>query len=485
LLSVLDITVVALYLVGIAAIGSYFYHRRARLQEYLLGNKAVAWLPVALSILAADMSSLTYLGTPAWVFTHDMKLNQIVLVYPIAVPIVIWLFLPIYSRAHLYTAYQYLEQRFGLCARLVTCLLFLFIRGAHAAIIIYVPALILYELMHIPLAVTVLIMGLLTAFYTMMGGVKAVIWTDAIQVVTILLGFSVVAVTAINGIPGGFTKVVALGLASHKFTLFDFSASLDKVDNSWALLIGGVLLYVQAMSTDQAVLQKYFTTKSQKDTAKSLYLYGGIAILIGTLLSLLGAILFAYYAIYPELRSSLHNPDALVPHYAASVLHNGLAGLVVASIFAGSMSTVSASLNSLATSTVIDIYRRIICTNKSDAHYTLACRCATFAWGMAATAGALYAGRLGPLVLGFAKIQSLLGGLLLGIFLLASATRKVTGPGAICGLVLGLGVVVWFSWYSPVSIYLYAAIGCFTTVCGGWFFSRIAKRGAARTVPVS
>lgn len=485
MLTTLDIIVVLAYLLAIATIGTYFYRRRTGLQEYLLGSKAVAWIPVALSILAADMSSLTYLGTPAWVFLHDMKLSQIVLVYPIVVPLVIWIFLPLYSKSNLYTAYQYLERRLGLPARLVSCALFLFIRGAHAAIIIYVPALILFELMQIPLAVSVLIMGLVTAFYTMMGGVKAVIWTDAIQVATVLLGFTVVATTAIHNIPGGLSAIVAVGMENSKFVLFDFSSHLSRVDNFWALLIGGIILNVQAMSTDQAVLQKYFTTRSQRDTAKSLYLYGGAAILIGTLLSLLGAILFVYYLTHPQLRSSLHNPDALVPHYAAAVLHHGLAGLVIASIFAGSMSTVSASLNSLATSTVIDVYKRIVQTNKSDLHYTLACRHATFWWGVAATVGALYVGRLGPLVLGFAKIQSVLGGLLLGIFLLAIIDRKATGHGAISGLVFALFVVIYCSLYKSLSLYLYAAVGCATTIVGGCLFSRIAKRIEAMIVAIA
>jgi SSS family solute:Na+ symporter len=330
--------------------------------------------------------------------------------------------------------------------------------------------------MQIPLLLSVVTMGMVTAFYTMMGGVKAVIWTDTIQVATVLVGFAVVAVTALNRIPGGVTEVMTIGLAQNKFALFDFSSNVTHVDNFWALLIGGTILNVQAMSTDQAVLQKYFTTKSETETAKAICFYGGVAIVIGTLLSVLGVILFAYYFHHPEVKASLKNPDALVPHYAASVLHHGLAGLVVASILAGSMSTVSASLNSLATSSVVDIYKRIFRTNGSDAHYTFACRCATCLWGSAATVGAMYADRLGPLVLGFAKIQSLLGGLLLGIFLLALLSKRSTARGVICGLVVALGIVIAFALYWPVSIYLYGAVGCFGTMAAGWLFSRILSQ---------
>ena len=198
-----------------------------------------------------------------------------------------------------------------------------------------------------------------------MGGIKGVIWTDAIQVATVLIGFTTVAVAVLSQIPGGFAEVWQTGLAHHKFDLVDFSLDLNRVDNSWAILCGGTILAVQAMSTDQAVLQKYFTTKSARETSKSLLFYGAVIVPLMTLLSVLGVVLFVFYASRPELRATLQNPDAVVPHFAAKVLPHGLAGLVVASIFAGSMSTVSASLNSLATSTVVDIYKRMIRTDRS------------------------------------------------------------------------------------------------------------------------
>src|SRR5262249_10176692 len=158
------------------------------------------------------------------------------------------------------------------------------------------------ELMGLPLHFSILAMGVLTTFYTTMGGIKAVIWTDAIQVGTVLLGFTVVTATALGHIPGGIAQVFSTGIAMGKFQLFDFSFNLDKVDNFWAMLTGVTLLYVQSMSTDQAVLQKYFTTKSKAETSKALLFYGAFIIPLLSLLSVLGIILFVFYLERPELK---------------------------------------------------------------------------------------------------------------------------------------------------------------------------------------
>ncbi len=473
MLNAWDFTVIALYLCGITMIGARFYKRGAGLQEYLLGSKAMGWLPVALSILAADTSAITYLGQPAWSFGHDLKLNQVILCYLIAIPIVMWLFLPVYSRLQLYTAYQYLETRFGLPTRLMASGIFLLLRGAHAAIIIYVPALILSELLGTPFVISVLIIGVLTTFYTMLGGVKAVIYTDAIQVATVFLGFTVVALSAIHRLPGGLGEVLATGMAHHKFTLFDWSTHFDRVDNSWALALGGTILYLQSMCADQAVMQKFLTTRSQRETSKSLLCYGVSIIFISTLLSLLGVVLFAFSTAHPSWKDNLRNPDALVPYYVATVLPHGLIGLVTASIFAGAMSTVSASLNSLATSSVVDVYRRVIRTGLPDTHYTFASRVATCMWGAAATVGALFASRLGPLVTANVKVQSALGGVLLGVFLLGVCTKRTTGAGALAGSAIGFTMVALVSNYTSISVFFYCGVGCACTVVAGWVCSRL------------
>lgn len=467
----LDWSVIVAYVFGITAVGSWFYRHNTGLKEYLLGNRAMRWLPVTFSILAADTSAISYLGYTGWSFRQNMRYGLNVFAYLVAIPIVILFFLPIYSRGNLYTAYQYLENRFDLRVRLLATLFFLLIRGVHVAVIIYAPALVMAEIVGVPLKLSVLIMGALTALYTTAGGIKGVIWTDTIQVGVVVVGVTAVTLSALHQIPGGLSEVLVVGASHGKFNLTDFSFNLNRVDNCWAMLIGGTAVAVQAMGTDQTVLQKYFTTKSAKETTKSLLCYGAIAIPFMTLLSFLGVILYVLYARHPELNNSLKNADAVIPHYAARMLHHGLGGLVVASVFAGSMSTVSASLNSLATSTVVDVYRRVVQTNRPDMHYTLASRWATCIWGAMGVVGALYAGRLGALIIGFAKVQSLVGGVILGIFVLGIVSSRASGTGAIVGAVFGLATVVCVARFTPVSFFWYSVVGCASAVISGWLHS--------------
>jgi SSS family solute:Na+ symporter len=287
------------------------------------------------------------------------------------------------------------------------------------------------------------------------------------------LGFSVLVISALKNINGGLATVWAIGSTHGKLRMFDFSVNFHEVDNFWALMIGNIVISVQTMGTDQAVLQKYFTTKSKRETSKSLLFYGLVSVPVVCLLSLLGIIWFVFYEQHPQLKASLHNPDAIVPYYAAQMLPHGLVGLFVASIFAGSMSTISASLNSLATSSVVDIYQRLIWKHGADSHYTRASRVATFFWGAAATGVAFYAGRLGALIMAFPKIQSLFGGIILVIFLLGLISRRINSTGVFLGVVGGVGVVTYIFLETSVSLYWYCVIGVLTTVAVGWLFGQL------------
>jgi SSS family transporter len=431
------------------------------------------WFPVALSILAADTSAISYLGYAGWSFRENVRYNLNIFTYLLAIPIVIVVFLPIYSRGNLYTAYQYLETRFDLRVRLLTTFFFILIRGVHVAVVLYAPALMLAAIMGLPLHVSIVIMGILTTVYTAAGGIKGVIWTDAVQMAMILTGFTVVMTSALHHIPGGLAEVLRVGSAHGKFDLFDFSGHWGRDDNTWAMLIGGTLIGVQAMSTDQTVLQKYFTTKSGKETSKALLFYGAITIPFMTALSFLGVVLYVLYSQHPELMNSLKNADAVIPHYAAHALPHGLIGLIVVTILAGAMSTLSASLNSLATSTVVDLYQRLQRDPKPLADYTRVSRWMTFAWGVLGCVGALYAGRLGPLIVGFSKVQSLMGGVILGIFALGVLSRRATANGVIVGAAFGLAAVLLVSVSARVSLFLYSPIGCLGTMITGWAASYI------------
>jgi sodium-coupled monocarboxylate transporter 8/12 len=386
----------------------------------------------------------------------------------LAVPIVVWWFLPAFSRLRFYSVYEFLEGRFNLTLRLATSVLFLLIRGAHVSIIIYAPALMMSELAGLPAPASILAVGFLTAVYTALGGMKAVIWTDAIQTLTVFTGFAAVFAATISQLPHGLTAALTAAGRDGRLAWFDFSRHIGNADNSWAILLGGTLLSIRTLTTDQAVMQKYFATRSPRDTAKSIVFYALISAPITILLSLLGILLSFVYTARPELSATLKNPDAVLPHFAAHMLRPGLAGLVFAALLAGAMATTSSSLNALSTASVLDVYKRLFRSGKSDRHYAAASRWATLFWGAVATCGALFAGRLGDLILSFVKISSFFGGSILGIFLLGVFTKTVGSGLAISAALAGLAAVIAAALWTTISPYWYVAIGCGATLAWSW-----------------
>jgi SSS family transporter len=463
-LSLVDFAIVAGYLLAITLIGSRFYRRHSSLDEYFLGSKTMKWLPVTLSVIAADTSAISYLGIPGWAYSRDMKLYLYALMYVATVPIVIRFFLPIYSRRRLYTAYEFIEQRFDLRVRLFTSLLFLLIRGSHLAVAIYAPALMMSAVMGVPLAFSVLATGLLTTLYTSLGGIRAVIWTDVIQVFMIVCGFGLIGHTVVARVPGGLSEITRVAGAAGKFNLFDFSLDWSSESAFWAVVIGGLVMALQVMATDQAIVQKYFCTGSSAEARRMLLFWGLLTAGMNLVLYSIGIALFVYASNNPDFRSAVKNPDTVLPIFAMTNLHGGYVGLVVASIFAGTMSTLSAGLNSLATASIVDFYQRGIRPGREEVHYMKAGRWSTVFWGLLGTGMALFAGHLGPLNVAFSKVHSLTGGIVLGVFLLGVWTKSVTAGSALLGAGLGTLAVAAVSWLTPAAFWWYAPVGCITTI---------------------
>ncbi|HEV2275565.1 MAG TPA: hypothetical protein VGR96_15445, partial [Acidobacteriaceae bacterium] len=245
-----------LYLVAIAAFGSSFYRRRTTAREYFLGGKSMGWLPIGISIVAADLSAISVMGTPAWVYKNNLTLLWVTVGYPLVAPIVILVFVPFYSRLNLYTAYEYLERRFNLPVRSVASGFFQLLRSWHVAVAIYGPALVIHMVSHLSIAECVLTMGLFTTFYTTLGGMKAVIWTDVIQFTTVIAGAICIVVMAIHGVPGGLHSAYLAAHSAERLRLFDLSFNPDRTTTLWACLIGGAFLSLGPLTTDQAILQR-------------------------------------------------------------------------------------------------------------------------------------------------------------------------------------------------------------------------------------
>jgi SSS family transporter len=428
-------------------------------------------VPVAISLVAADMSAISYMGSAAWTYQHNMELALGSLAYFFVAPIVMFAFLPFYARYRLYTAYEYLEKRFDLKTRLLGSAIFLLIHSSHVAIVIYAPSLVLSLITELPLGACVLIMGLSTTLYTTLGGMKAVIWTDVMQFSILITGIIAVAGMSVKHVPGALPAIWHVASTAGRLHMFNFSTNLTQVTTFWAVVIGGGVMTLSTLGTDQAYLQRYFTTGSLKEGQRSILLDGIVNVFVSMLLYSLGPILYAYYHFYPEKLKGLPQSDVILPYFVLTQIGGWLAGLVIASMFAASMAVMSAGINALTTATTVDFYKRLIRPDCSDRDSVFAGRIGTVFWGFISTVGALYVGRLGPIINAFNMINSFLGGPILGVFLLGIFTRRTRGSAAIAGAVAGLASVSLVAYKSQIAFFYYAIVGTVVTFGVGWLLS--------------
>jgi SSS family transporter len=467
------------YIIIISFVGSLFYRKRTTSKEFFLGGRRMTAIPVAISLVAADMSAISYMGAPAWTYNHNLELVWASWSYLLIAPVVMFLFMPFYSRFKFYTAYEYLERRFDLKTRLVGSAIFLIMRASHVAIVIYAPSLILSLITGLPLVRSVLIMGFCTTLYTTLGGMKAVIWTDVMQFTILLAGLFIVTWMSIAHVPGGITTVWQTVRETGQLHLFNFSTDLKQLTTFWAAGIGGAFMALSTLGTDQAYLQRYFTTSSLKEGQRSILLDGIIVVPVSLLLYSVGPILYTFYHFHPDQLKGLPTQDAILPFFVMTQFGGWLSGLVIASIFAASMAVMSAGINALTTASTVDFYKRLLRPNASDSNVVLAGRIGTIGWGALATFGALFVGHMGPIINAFNMINSFLGGPILGIFLLGMLSRRARGTAAIAGAAVGLVSISLLAWKTEISFFYYAIVGTLVTLGAGWLFGQF---GPAREV---
>jgi SSS family transporter len=469
--SALDYTAVIIYLLLVGAIGSSFYRRKATAKEFFLGGRSMPWVAAGISIIAADLSAISVMGAPAYAYRNNLELLWMPLAYPLVAPIVILVFVPFYSKLNLYTAYEYLERRFHLSVRLLVSALFQILRGWHVAVAIYGPALVINFVTGLPIWQCILAMGFFTTFYTTLGGIRAVIWTDVIQFFTVTTGIALIFLTAISQVPGGPVAAFDVAKAAGRLELADFRFDMNEFTTVWGCLLGGMVLCMAPLTTDQAILQRLFTTKSTEDCKSSVKLQAFLLMPILSTLYLTGTVLFAFYYFHPERLTGLTKPDAIVPFFAVRELPSGVSGLVIAAIFAASMAVMSAGINSLTTATTVDFYQRVFRPNESPEHYATAGRIGTMIWGVVVTFGALLAERAGDLVNAYNRLSAIVSGPMLGIFLLGALTKRTTALGcmigALCGMVAIASAIAFTKW----SFFWQGPIGVIATFTGGYVSS--------------
>ncbi|MCD6362079.1 MAG: sodium:solute symporter [Armatimonadetes bacterium] len=471
--SPLDYAVFAIYLMASVLVGVWFVREQRTVKDYFLAGQSMNWFVVAISVIAALFSGISYLGAPTEVFNHDLTYAVTLLSFFVATPVVIFVFLPFFYRLKLYSAYEYLEKRFDVQVRTWSSAMFIIRVIFYLALAIYAPALAVASVTGLPLWFSIIAIGLLTTIYTTLGGMKAVIWTDVMQFFILFGGQIAIAWVAISRVPGGWHGTFDIALSAGKLNFANFDWSLTARVTFWGALIGGLFNALVQMGTDQISVQRYLTAKSLAEAKKSLWFKLIVTVPVVMVFYLMGAILFSFYQVHPDRLPELEQADRLVPYFVVNELPAGVPGLLIAAIFAATMSTVSSGINALSTASVVDFYRRHMNTQPEPDHLLRLSKTLTACYGVLATLAAFLMPLLGTLVEATNKIMGMLGGPLLGVFLLGMLSRRANGPGTLLGAFFGSLGLAYVVFSTQVSFLWYAVIGCLLTMGLGYVFSLV------------
>lgn len=466
--------VLILYMFGMLYLGYFFMKKESSSDDFFKGGGRIPWWAAGMSIFATMLSAITFMAIPAKTFATDWKY------YPMAITILIMAFpvvkyyLPFFRRLKVTTAYEYLEQRFNYTTRLLASSLFIVFMVARMALVLFLPSLALTVVTGIDIYICIILMGVITIIYCTMGGVEAVVWGDVIQGF-VLMGGAVLAVFfLVGGLDGGWNQLITISMDNAKFTTFDSSLDFTK-STIWVVLLGGLANNLISYSSDQTVIQRYLTTKDEKSAGKSIVLNGFLSIFVSAIFYFIGSALFAYYTQSPDqLNFGMENPDSIFPHFIMTKMPMGLAGLLIAAIFAATMSTVSSNINSLSTAFTSDIYQHFF-KGRSDKKVLNVARISGVLLGGIGILLALLMATWNILSLFdyFNYILGLLASGLGGLFMMGIFFKRIHSTAALTGFIGGTAVLVGFSQYSDVHFLLYGFIGMFSSVIIGIIASYI------------
>ena len=462
----IDLLIIAAYLAGITLFGLRFRKRQRTMRDYFLADRDIPWWAISLSIVAAETSTLTIISIPGLAYDSNLTFLQVVMGYVIGRVIISFVLLPQYFRGDLYTAYQLIERRFGPTLRTVTAGLFLLTRAAAEGVRVYAVSIVVSIALGTGEITSIAIITLLTLIYTFEGGLAAVIWTDVVQTFIYIGGTLVGLFTILHLIPGGWDSAHAIAVSLNKFQVFDFSfLSLAKPYTIWAGIIGGAFLTTASHGTDQLIVQRLLAARNQRQSVLAL-LSSGVAISFQFGLFLfVGVMLFAYYQ---APSSTFGRADRIYPAFIVSRMPHGISGLLIAAILAAAMSNLSAALNSLSSSSMMDFYFRFK-TEMSETKRLRRARFATALWALVLFGLAVLAlHRVGRVVEVGLQIASIAYGALLGVFLLGVLTKRANQNGALAGMICGLATELYLWRMTRVAFTWWVAIGTSVTFLAGY-----------------
>ncbi len=470
----LDLGVIVVYLIGITWFGARFRESQKTLKDYFLGGRTAPWWAIGFSIVSAETSTLTVIGTPAVAFSGNLGFLQVVFGYLLARVVISTLFLPAYFRGEMFTAYELMERRFGHRIRKLTAGTFLLLRALAEGVRVFAISLVISIILGTGEVASIIVIVCLTLFYTFEGGMTAVIWTDVIQMFLYVAGAILSFAIILNLTPGGWSHVYEVAAPLGKFQLFDFSFSLTpeyftRTYTFWAGIVGGLFLTTASHGTEQLMVQRYLAAKSLGESRAALFASWFVIFFQFTLFLIIGICLFVYYGDHgltaPEVK------DKIYPLFIWNNLPPGIAGLVMAAVLAAAMSNLSAALNSLSSITIMDFYKPLAKIARGPEYDLKLARWATVGWGVVLFGVGFIAKQWGSVFTAALSIASILYGALLGVFLLGLLTKRVSEVAAMAGMLAGLATTLYIRFFTPIAWTWYVFIGTAVTFGTGLLVS--------------
>lgn len=469
-LNKLDFAIIALYLAGITLFGLRFRKKQRTLRDYFLAGRDIPWWAIALSIVAAETSTLTIISIPGLAYDSNLTFLQVAMGYLIGRVIISFVLLPHYFRGDLYTAYELIERRFGRGLRSLTAGLFLLTRGAAEGVRVYAVSIVVSIALGTGEVSSIAIITALTLLYTFEGGLAAVIWTDVVQTAIYVGGTVIGLFTILHLVPGGWAPIHAAAAAAGKLQVFDFRMTPWIPYTFWAGVIGGAVFNTASHGTDQLIVQRLLAARTQKQSIAALLVSGLLILLVFGLFLIVGVMLWGFYHL-PS--ATFGTPDRIYPTFIVTHMPHGISGLLIAAILAAAMSNLSAALNSLSSSAIMDFYAQLRPHADEQMKMRLS-RVATLVWALVLFGLAIVAlHKVGRVVEVGLQIASVAYGALLGAFLLGTLTKRANQSGAMIGMACGFAIELYLWRWTHVPWTWWVAIGTCITFAVGWLASLV------------
>ena len=440
----IDILIFVVYLAGIVLYGSSFYRKNRSSSAFTLGDRRIPTWVISMSIFATFVSSISYLALPGQAFNTNWNPFVFSLSLPFAALMAAKFFVPLYRSVNSPSAYTYLEMRFGPWAKIYVSIMYLLTQLMRSGTILFLLALTLNVFVGWNMVAIIIITGLSVMIYSMLGGIQAVLWTDAIQAIILILGAVITSVVLLFSMPEGPVQMFRIAAENGKFSLGSLDPGLTK-STFWVVLIYGIFINLQNFGIDQNYIQRYMTASSEKEAKKSA-VYGALMYVPVSLLFLfIGTSLFSYYSANPGILPDGIQPDRVFPFYIINNLPAGLTGLLISSIFAAGMSTISTSVNSSATVILNDYFKKRLKAGSEEKASMKILYTSTLIFSCLSIFVAIAMINVQSALDAWWKLASIFSGGMLGLFLLGYFSKRVNKTAAITGVIAGVLVIGWMS----------------------------------------